>query len=368
MNITERILVIMELVTKGYVTPIDKVNKKHKALNKTIAKTNNIMKGLKMNMLGAGFAGMALVSAMRGLLNPVTDAYGVMDLWSQTLLVVFLPAMEAIYPFLLSFMNFMMNLPEPVKKVIGALTVMVLIFGTLLSVGSFVMLGLVSAIGLLGAPIIIAIAAVAALVAAFIFFKPVRDLINTWVIEPIKNILFILKLVYIGILQTLGYIVDAFVWMWGKVKEVFAPVSAFFKKIWDGLGTGLKGAANGIIAVFNGIIGGVETLLNGAINSIQKLIDAANKIPKVNIPSIKFRFDIPRIPSFQTGGLVPETGLAMVHKGEYITRRDQMNGSGNDTPIQIIYNISGNGNTEIKRLIQDANTSLVRDLQRLVRS
>lgn len=96
------------------------------------------LRGFRMEMLGVMFFGMMLQRVFLGLLSPVMEAFGVMDIFRVMLLTLFLPVMEMIYPYLLSFMEWFMDLPAPAKKLIGIIVLAGVAFGTFLMVlGSF---------------------------------------------------------------------------------------------------------------------------------------------------------------------------------------------------------------------------------------
>lgn len=125
------------------------------------------MRGFRMEMLGVMFFGMAMQRMFMGFLHPVMEAFGVMDLFRVMLLTLFLPIMEAIFPYMLSMMEWFMNLPKSVKKAIGvivivgaALGALLMIFGQLfLGIGSIIlawptMMSIMSTIGTILVPII----------------------------------------------------------------------------------------------------------------------------------------------------------------------------------------------------------------------
>lgn len=111
-----------------------------------IRKATAGFKGFRMELLGVMFFGMMVMNFFKGLLRPALDAFGVMDIWQDMLTVLFLPIMEDIFPLLLSFMTWMMDLPEPVKKVIGVIALLGLALGFLLFMIGSVGLGIGSLI------------------------------------------------------------------------------------------------------------------------------------------------------------------------------------------------------------------------------
>ena len=90
-----------------------------------------------------------------------------------------------------------------------------------------------------------------------------------------------------------------------------------FERVTDFITAPFKAAVGVVKGVFNSLIGIVEKGINSAIAGLNKLIQAANKVPGVNIPTIS-NVNLPR---FAEGGVVTGPTLAMVGEGgepEYI--------------------------------------------------
>ena len=91
------------------------------------------MKGFRMEYLSIMFAGMALHRTMSNLLQPASQALGITEIWSTTLLVTFLPIMRQVLDITLWFSNVLMNLPDGLKWIIGAFVVFGSILGGVLA-------------------------------------------------------------------------------------------------------------------------------------------------------------------------------------------------------------------------------------------
>lgn len=92
--------------------------------------------------------------------------------------------------------------------------------------------------------------------------------------------------------------------VWGRVKDgartAWNGVKDIILGVWDSITGGIRAVLNGLIGILNTAIGGINTLINGY-----------NKIPFApNIPNL------PPIPTLDMGGIVSQTGLAVVHRGE----------------------------------------------------
>lgn len=98
----------------------------------------------KMEMLGVMFFGMMMQRFFVGLLRPVMETFGVFELFNVMLQVLFLPVMMALFEPLLNLIAYLMELPDGAKMVIGVLTLLGAIFGTVLMVIGQMTLGLAS--------------------------------------------------------------------------------------------------------------------------------------------------------------------------------------------------------------------------------
>ena len=112
------------------------------------------LKGFRMEMLGVMFFGMAMQKFFVGLLQPALEAAGVFDLIRIVLQVLFLPIIILLLPYLIKLAEWFINLPEPIKKVIGAFVILGAIVGTVLFLFGMMSLGIgamIEAFGGMGA-------------------------------------------------------------------------------------------------------------------------------------------------------------------------------------------------------------------------
>ena len=159
---------------------------------------------------------------------------------------------------------------------------------------------------------------------------------------------------------------------WEKVKKFFSGLwgglKRGFVKVWESIKSTSKGAINVLISGMNFWIRGLENMINIAINGLNKLIRLMNKVPGVDIRKIG-DVDLGRIPSFQTGGIVPETGPALLHKGEMVIPRSEVNrGAGKTIIFNNTFNLDNkvSSDVDIDRLAEEINRKLAPQFERAV--
>ena len=241
MDIQERIVIIMELVTKnlnaGKKVLLATNNEFKQMANKTGAANQRMMalrtttgklafgirkatagfRGFRMEALGVMFAGMALQRVVSGLFQPAMDAFGVMDLWQTMLLVFFIPAMELLFPYLLQLMDWFMSMPESTKLAIGIFLLIIGVLGTLMAIVGALVLGIGSFILML--PTILPI--LAGVAGLFLILIGVMEIVNgKW--EG-------LGLVIMGI----GVILLLFIGWWALIPIAIGACIYLVIKHWD---------------------------------------------------------------------------------------------------------------------------------------
>jgi len=127
-------------------------------------------------------------------------------------------------------------------------------------------------------------------------------------------------------------------------RTVFTAVGDFFSTLGTNIHNIVQDIINDVKNMVNSIIGAINSLINGA-NSVAK---------KIGLGAIQ----LPTIPQFANGGFVPQTGLAMLHAGEFVLSNNMLAGNQSipssvinntsNSPIQISANI--NNDTDVNAL------------------
>lgn len=367
-------------------------------------KTTQGLQAFRMEMLSVMFFGMGIQRMFMGWISPAMEAFGVFELWNTMLTVVFVPIMETIFPFLLNIMMWFMDLPGPVKILIGAIAILGVIFGTILMVFGTLVLGLsgmAMAFGIAGGaagvwgvitagatgivtaamgpllPIILAIG-IAIGIMYFVWrdnLFGVRDIAKV-AFSAIMSVLGVLwnyfKLVFSGIVSIieiawgiikipLNFIAGFFsalinsllpgtgsAWskLWDFIKNVVVGVWSFIKPIFDAITGFLKWIIDGL-SWLAGIAGGLGRALGGAIGGI-----------------FGGR-------AYQYGGIVPgpvgRPVPVLAHGGERFLGVREGGGAGQVIYFNPIYNIEVSDRAEMESLIKKQNDDMVSELKRMIK-
>ena len=357
-------------------------------------------------LLSTMFFGMGIQRVFGGLLGPASQLFGIMDIWGTTLQVVFLPVMEQLFNVLLPIMTAFMDMPEPLKIVIGVITLVAAVFGTVLGVISAIGLGVASfSAGM--AVIVTGISGVVAFLGTLIgiiiaiFTAPITLFIIIGIALGVLIALIIMN--FDKILSFLGTIVT---WIGNTFKKAWDGLITFFSGLWDGIKSGIKiawdwilevlkspielikTAWNGITTFFSGLWDGVKNVTSTAWNGIwgvikgvvNLIIDGFNIIiggwNKLSfkapdwVPLIggkNFSLNIPTIPKLAEGGIVNRPTLAMIGEAgpeAVVPLGKRGMGAGGLTINQTNY-ITGSMKDEVDRMIKENNRNLVDEIRRL---
>ena len=362
------------------------------------------MHRFRMELLSVMFFGMNLSRMFRSWLEPAAEALGIFDIWTSTLQVVFLPVMEAIFPYLLQFMDWFMNLPEPVKMAIGSLTLVGFVVGKLLTTIGVLGLGLdglrqmfgigstaaKGAAGVVGTastsilsslgPILLIIGAIIAIIIVlYLAWKNnwlgFRDIV-TAVVDKAVGVLKFLQNVWVTVFN----VIVSFLKAAAKVLAIpFKFILGFFQGLLESLGITKEtwlavwdAIANKVKWVWDHVFSPIFDKIKGFFDWIgraaDRLGDLASKAGKAVGGMIGGTAK--KIVSRQHGGIVPgrlgEPVPIIAHGGE---RFLGIHGGGaGETIINFnpSYNINVSDKDELERMIRDSNERMMTELKRMV--
>lgn len=234
------------------------------------------MRGFRMEALGVMFFGMSMAAMFKGLLQPVMEAFGVFDLFRLMLLVLFLPIMEMLFPVLLSLMNWFINLPGPVKKVLGIFAILGVIFGTIFFVVGTLILGIGSLILMWPVLAGVATAAVAAVAAVF---WPVIAIIAI-VIAIVIGMRLAWKQNFLGMKKIVSNFIsgvkDFFSAMVKFFRGIFLIIKGIFlgdwKLIWEGVRMIFMAAVQSVWGIIKMLVNGIGAILVGLIKIVFNIV------------------------------------------------------------------------------------------------
>jgi len=120
------------------------------------------------------------------------------------------------------------------------------------------------------------------------------------------------------------------------------PITTFFTNLWTTVVNAFNTAKTSVSKIMTELWTGIKKVFSDSINSIigmfNTFIDAINGI-KIDIPGVDvagkkiagFKWNglnLPKIPlvSFDTGGWVGQSGLAILHAGEFVLSKDMLSG------------------------------------------
>ena len=242
----------------------------------------------KMEMLSVMFFGMGMYHMFMSWLRPAMESYGIFEMFGTMLEDLFLPIIEEIYPFLEGIMEWFMELPEPAKKVIGALVLMGAIFGGLLMILGMVTLGL-SGLAMVGGKFVIAVTLVSAAITAVIllfsnwgsvidWLKGVWSSFAEYLSNLWNNLLRIASNVFNGIF---GHVAHAWTLTDTKTTSVWSRIKSFLVGIWESLLNTVRAISESIWnaikqtwnAIWEYISGIAKHIYDTVVESFSGLID-----------------------------------------------------------------------------------------------
>jgi len=356
---------------------IDKLSGKQLKLGNVMRQGMYQARRFKMEWLSIMFAGMAMSRIFGGLVKSQLQLFGVTDMLNAAWTLVLLPIMEMITPFLYKMLDAFMNIPEGMKLAVGAFVSLATVLGILMTVVGQVFLGIMGFKLLLGAKglsgtilalkgfvlglgstfLIVAGIIIAVAVGIYLAWKTnflnIRKNIDNFVkafkqyfgglISIVKGVLNIIKGIFTGDFET--------------IKKGIMQIGKGLWNMWIG---GWKMVGNAIIIIFKGVVKLVYNIFKALIDGI---VWAVSKVKQFfGGKSIDFR-----MPSFQTGGLVTQTGPAFLHRGERVIPKGRAGGEVIFSPTVNI-NASINNDMDVRMLATKLNEYWVKDFERIAQT
>ena len=314
------------------------------------------LKRFRMEMLGVLFFGMVVSQMFQNMLTPAANALGIFELFSLMLMVLFLPILIEIYPYLLRFVKWVVDLDPRIQMLIGVFVLFGLILFKVLHVIGVLVMGFSSLMQAGMATYVIKLIAwfvkfvgtvaglgsaflgLASLVAILLFsmwdawkrnFNRMRDWAKVFV-EGQKKIWGGMRDYLVGIMDVVK---GVFTLDLEKIKEGFT-------KIFTGIRDMIVGAFQSVLAALVMIGTGILNIFARIFGWIwDKMVSLANKVLEV-VP------DIPGIGKITSkiGSFVQGTGVGDFATGLVINQTN---------------NISATTHREIERMIEENNKKLV---------
>ena len=338
------------------------------------------MRGFRMELLSVMFGAQMVSKAMWGLLKPAMEATGIFELISTMLLLLFLPTALKVLEFLIDFVDWFINLPEPIKEVIGAIVLLFGAFATFLASKAAIDLffgGMIKHFSELGGLLpgltseftkftkLLAIP-----VSVYFASETLKDLKEGKVLEAILNAV----VAGAGIAYTLGKIsgktaillgIGAY---FGKTAIEHAKVGEWKEAIADAIISG-----GGLLMFKYPVAGGTLMAIGFTVKFYEPLKEEANKAGKYLHDLFywggeSFSMGLGKIGKFtadlfggrQTGGYIPHTGLYKLHAGETV----QQSNTSNFMPS--VY-VNASSNVDIEMLKSQLSSQWANDYDRLSR-
>lgn len=355
------------------------------------------LRGFRMEMLGVMFFGMAMSRMFSQMFQPISEVFGIFELWRVMLQVLFLPIMAMLMPFLISFMEFFMNLPEPVQTVLGVMALLGMIFGKILfvvgtlalGIGSLfqtsTIVGLIKFWGLIKGFFAWLLTAAAATIAAVVLtvvgmvvaWKENFNQMKEWVdvmVEGVKNIFGGLVEFFSGLWETISSamtgdwegMIEGLKKMWDGTKQFFLGVIGFLVGLLLSIGTGalraLKTVIKAILPEF------AEDWVNIGIGFIRKAIEGIKGMASEFIEALlalfpdKLRSTVSSFFGFKNvGDFIMRPGQQPIQTDP----NDTLVGFKGDSPfgggptVNITNNITVSDKEEFERILDENNSKLV---------
>ena len=212
-------------------------------------------RGFKMELLGVMFFGMMLQRVFMRMLQPAMETFGLFELFSTMLLVLFLPIMPTVLELFMKLFNWIMELSPETKKLIGWLAILGFIIGTVLMVIGTFGLGIGSILKLIA------------------FLGPSTASTGAAIAKVGMGISATFAVVIAAIITVIAFFYVMYIAIKENFMNIQANVAGFIEGIKQLFG-GLIEVVKGIMELFNAILAGDLDLVIAALKRIlQGVVD-----------------------------------------------------------------------------------------------
>ena len=362
---------------------LDKLNGRVLDNSNVVRQATKEARRFKFEWLSIMFTGMALDRMFGSLVQKQFQLFGITDMLGAAWTTVLLPIMEAITPLIYTLVEAFMNMPDSMKLVVGAFILLGAIAGKVLTIvgqgvlaamgfakifGGGAIIAGVKGIGAaflgLGAPVLLAIAAIIAIVIGMYLawknnFLGMKNIVKSFITE-IKQYLG-------GLISIVKGILDIVVGLFtGDFEKVKRGVIRIFKGLFNMVVGMAKMSFYGMAGIIIGAFQIVWNMIKVIIDGIKYLYKKARSIASY-IGSKMSKF---LLGSFQSGGVVPQTGPYLLHAGEHVIpkRRAQSGAGGIATNPTFIINANIGSSYDVRQLASELNRYWAADFERLSKS
>ncbi len=311
------------------------------------------MRGFRMEMLGVMFFGMAIMRMFGGLTRTSMEWFGVTEILTPALGLLFMPIGSFMSDVALKFLDWTESLTESQKNWLNILLALTIGLGAFFALVGTLALGIGSLILVFGG-IGFAIAAMSIISAVIIGI----GFIVSGVVLLISGKLEGIGLVIMGI----GFILLLFIGWWALIPIAVGAAIFLIIKHWDEIKLFLG-------RVFSAIGGWFKKWfwekpkewLNSLLDFVKNIFSKIKDFIGGSFIGKAFNFTSSLLGSFQTGGVVPQTGPYLLHQGETVVPTGQANsgvGASN-----ITNNFYGFTIEELKRELDDRDRKMVSQME-----
>ncbi len=351
-----------------------KLNSQTGKMDLALRKTTRGVKSFNFAWLSVMFAGMALTRVFGGLIKAQFQLFGITELFTNLMTIILLPLMELLLPIFLKLFEIFSELPDGVKLAIGAFILLGFVFGILLmiigqvalAVGGFTLLwpvlgtaaaavigGIVGSLGL-----ILGVIAIIIIIVAGMFIAWKNNFLGMKTI--VDNFISGVKQIFNGLVGVIGGVLNIIKGIFlGDFELVKQGIVMIFNGLIDIIKGKFKALTSFILGVFVGALQVVWNIVKLIIDGIKFIVTGIGKLGG-KTPSIGLG-----LPGRQSGGIIPETGPFMLHKGEKVLPAHQARGSSGEIVINQTNVINVSDKRELEDMIRRNNLKLTDDIRRL---